>query len=262
VIITTLHKEPIGLDTVLHRDLRLKFGTNVVSRLTQHSSFMVTVGEFAELARDYPILFVQAPPDAQGRAQVAPVAVFGLVAKENLFVRDGVWQSDYIPALLRAYPFTMARVEGGSDWAVVIDRSWEGFSTTEGARLFDDQGQATEVLTNAHKLVMEIETDIERTRLACLRLLELKLLKSMRFEATLPNGEKLAVEGFLTLDDDAFSKLPDATLGELQRNGLMYVLYAHKVSLNNMRRLVERRTKLAAAAAERQGAEGGNRDDR
>jgi hypothetical protein len=249
MIVTTLHKEPTGLDTVLHRDLRLKFGTSVVSRLAPHSSFMVTVGEFAEVAREYPILFVTVPPDAQGRAQVTPVAVFGLVARENLFVKDGVWQGLYIPAMLRAYPFTMARVEGTERLAVVFDNSWEGFSRTEGAPLFDEKGEATEVLSNAHKFVQEIENDVERTRLAGLRLLELKLLKPMRFDATLGNGEKLSVDGFLTIDDEAFAKLSDKTLGELHRNGLLYVLHAHKLSLNNMRHLVERREKLAAPAA-------------
>ncbi|HEX4511411.1 MAG TPA: hypothetical protein VH328_15075, partial [Burkholderiaceae bacterium] len=50
------------------------------------------------------------------------------------------------------------------------------------------------------------------------------------------------------IDDDAMAKLPDATLGELQRNGLLYVLHAHKVSLGNMRHLVERRSASGAWA--------------
>jgi hypothetical protein len=212
-----------------------------VDKLKGFTSFMITSSEFAEAAREFPILFVRAAPDAKGNDQVAPVAVFGLRVGENLFVKDDRWVGTYTPAMLRAYPFTMARVEGSDRWAMVFDNAWEGFSRTEGVPLFDEKGEASELLGNAHKFVQELENDIERTRLACQRLLDLKLLKPMRFDATLPDGQTLSIDGFLTLDQEVFAKLPDAVVGELHRNGLMYMLHAHHLSLNNMRRLLERR---------------------
>jgi hypothetical protein len=253
MIITNLHNQPTALDTVLHRDLHLKTGLNAVHKLKPYTSFMISIGEFAEAAREYPILFVRAQPDDKGRDQIAPVAVFGLRAGENLFLKDDAWIGGYIPALLRAYPFTMARIEGSDRWAMVFDSTWEGFSQTEGTPLFDEKGEATELLNNAHKFVQELENDIERTRLACQRLLELKLLKPMRFDATLASGETLSIDGFLTLDQELFNKLPDATIGEMHRNGLLYMLHMHHMSLNNMRKLLERRmsgeTQGAAPAA-------------
>jgi len=248
MIIANLHKEPTALDTVLHRDLRLKTGLNAVHKLKPYTSFMITIGEFSEAAREYPILFVRAAPDDKGREQIAPVAVFGLRAGENLFLKDDNWVGGYIPAMLRAYPFTMARVEGSDRWAMVFDSSWEGFSRDEGTSLFDEKGEASELLNNAHKFVQELESDIERTRLACQRLLELKLLKPMRFDATLASGETLSIDGFLTLDQDVFNKLTDAQRGELHRNGLLYALHAHHLSLNNMRKLLERRVSHDEAA--------------
>ena len=241
MIISNLHKEPTALDTVLHRDLRLNLGASAVDKLKAFTSFMITASEFSEAAREFPILFVRAAPDAKGGEQVAPVAVFGMRVGENLFVKDDRWTGSYTPAMLRAYPFTMARVEGSDRWAMVFDNAWEGFSRTEGVPLFDEKGEATELLANAHKFVQELENDIERTRLACQRLLELKLLKPMRFDATLPDGQTLSIDGFLTLDQEVFGKLSDAVVGELHRNGLLYLLNAHHISLNNMRRLLERR---------------------
>jgi len=63
---------------VLHRDLRLNLAANGVNRLRAFTSFMITSSEFPEAAREFPILFVHAAPDAKGADQVAPVAVFGL----------------------------------------------------------------------------------------------------------------------------------------------------------------------------------------
>jgi len=241
MIISNLHQEPTALDTVLHRDLRLNLNASAVDKLKAFTSFMITMSEFADAAREFPILFVRAAPDAKGHDQVAPVAVFGVRVGENLFVKDERWTGSYTPAMLRAYPFTMARVEGSDRWAMVFDNAWQGFSRTEGVPLFDEKGEATELLSNAHKFVQELETDIERTRLACQRLLELKLLKPMRFDATMPDGQTLSIDGFLTIDQEAFGKLPDAAVVELHRNGLMYMLHAHHLSLSNMRRLLERR---------------------
>jgi hypothetical protein len=248
MIISNLHQQPTALDTVLHRDLRLDLSRNAVHKLKPYTSFMITTSEFAEAAREFPILFVRATPDEKGNDQVAPVAVFGLRVGENLFLKDEHWTAAYTPAMLRAYPFTMARVEGSDRWAMVFDNAWEGFSRSQGTPLFDEKGEATELLKNAHKFVQELEADIERTRLACQRLLELKLLKPMRFDATLPDGQTLSIDGFLTLDQEVFAKLPDAVLGDLHRNGLLYMIHAHHFSLGNMRRLLERRVSDEQAA--------------
>jgi hypothetical protein len=241
MILTTLHKEPTALDTVLHRDLRLDTQINAAPLMAPYTSFMITVGEFAEAARDFPILFVKAAPDEAGRDTVAPVIVFGMRPGENVFLKDGQWMASYLPALLRAYPFTMARIENSDRWAMVFDNSWSGFSRTEGTPLFDENGQATEMLNNVHKFVQELEADVERTRQACAYLQQKNLLKPMRFDATMANGETLSVDGFMTLDEEAFAKLADKDVVELFRNGLMYVLHMHRASLANMRRVLERR---------------------
>ena len=250
MIVTNLHKEPVALDTVLHRDLRLKNELNAIPRLAPFTSFMVSISEFGDAALSFPLLFVRAAPDALGNDTVAPVAVFGLKPGENLFATaDGKWDAGYVPAMLRAFPFTMARIEGSDRWAMVFDNTWEGMSRTEGIALFNEKGEATDLLNNVHKFVQDLETDLERTRQFCAALLEMKLLKPMRFDATLANGEALSVDGFMTADEEAISKLPDAQIATMYRNGMLSLLGIHSASLNNMRRLLDRRILQANAAA-------------
>lgn len=250
MIVTNLHKEPVALDTVLHRDMRLKNELNAIPRLAPFTSFVVSVSEFADAAMSFPILFVRAAQDALGKDTVTPVAVFGMQPGENLFVTpDHKWDAPYVPAMLRAYPFTMARIEGSDRWAMVFDNTWEGMSRTEGVPLFNENGEASELLNNVHKFVQELETDLERTRQFCAALLEMKLLKPMRFDATLANGEQLSVDGFMTLDEEAVNKLPDSQLAQIYRNGMLGLLQTHVISLNNMRRLLDRRIAQSAAPA-------------
>jgi len=245
MIISNLHKEPTALDTVVHRDLRLDTMPSAVPLIADFTSFAITISEFAEAGREHPILFVRAAPE-NGKETVAPVAVFGLKPGENLFVKDGQFTGSYLPAMIRSYPFTMARIENSDRWALVFDSSWKGLNRTEGQPLFDDKGEATEVLKQIHTFVQNIETDLERTRHACAALLELKLLKPMRFDAQLVNGESLSVDGFLTVDEEAVTKLTDQQIVTLYRNGLLNLLHTHQLSLGNMRRLLDRRAQARA----------------
>jgi len=43
MIVTNLHKEPVALDTVLHRDMRLKNELNAIPRLAPFTSFVISV---------------------------------------------------------------------------------------------------------------------------------------------------------------------------------------------------------------------------
>lgn len=242
-----LHKQPVVLDRDQHRNLRWRTDTDIFAAAASLNAFFVTAAEFADTCREYPILFLTAGQDPAGKAQVAPVAVFGVSQKENLFYKPGGWDGHYVPATLRAYPFTMARI-AEDKFAVCIDRSCPGFSETEGERLFTEAGEPTEVLKRLHAFVEQIEIEVERTRLAGVRLMELQLLQPKRFDAKLPNGEPLAMDGFLALDEERLSKLGDADLLELQRSGLMGLLHAHQISLGNMRQLLERHIARQPAA--------------
>jgi hypothetical protein len=60
------------------------------------------------------------------------------------------------------------------------------------------------------------------------------------------------VDGFLTVDDQKMTELPDAVVCELHRNGILGLVHLHWVSLGNMRRLVDwhvERTAATVAAA-------------
>ena len=61
----------------------------------------------------------------------------------------------------------------------------------------------------------------------------------MRFEAQLPSGEKLDVDGFMTINEKALAELPDEKVVQLHRNGLLEVITMHRLSLRLMSRLAQ-----------------------
>ena len=178
---------------------------------------------------------------------MAPLAVLGLKPATNLFIKDGKWTGNYVPAFLRRYPFAMARLDQNEEQiALCFDSEWPGFSETEGNSLFAEDGQPTEFLLNAKNFLESFEQESERTRAICAHLVELDLLRDMRFEATLGNGEKLDVEGFMAVDEQKLAELPDDKVVQLHRNGLLALLEMHRVSMGNMSRLAVQHTSAAA----------------
>lgn len=241
-----LHKKPIALDRNSHRALKLRTDIPTSGSAAGLNSFFVASAEFGDASKEYAIVFLPAGNDPQGKPQAAPVVVLGLSQGENMMLDGDRWTGRYQPALIRAYPFMMGRADN-DQLVLCIDESWKGWSTTEGQPLLDEQGEPTKWLKDIQTFVENIEAEVERTRRFCQFLLEKKLLSERRFDATLPSGQKLSAEGFMTVDDDALAKLPDADIVEMHRNGALELIHAHRLSLPNMRRLVDLRVERTHA---------------
>jgi hypothetical protein len=253
VIHNALHRNPVPLDREKHRTLRVdRAAMSNYTPMVGLNSYFINAVEFADAGREYPIVFVRASAAEAGKPmEVAPVAVFGLAPGENLFVdASGHWNSSYIPAQLRAYPFALARVDE-QQYTVCIDRTWQGLSDTAdgpGTPLFEADGQPSGYMEEMRKYLETLEMELQRTRQFCARLVELGLLQDMRFDATLPDGNKLSVDGFLSIEEKKLRELPDADVIDLHRNGLLALLHLQQASIRNMRRLLDRRMQRTANA--------------
>lgn len=245
MINSDLHKNPVALDRVQHKNLKIQLPLADWSPAKVLNSYFVTTAEFGDLCKDFPIVFVRNGDDVNAPLEVAPVAVYGLQQGENLFIQDGKWVGESMPAHMRAYPFTTARIND-EQYAICIDRSWAGFDAEEGQPLFDEKGEAAPFLGEIKTYLDNLEIETERTRMICKRLVELDLMEPMRFDADLESGP-LSVEGFYCISESKFTALPDDVVAELHRSGILGLVHAQHISMGNMRRLLERRLRQAAA---------------
>ena len=243
-----LHKQPTALDSATHRNLKLKLPLTDWRVGEKLNAMFVAAAEFGEVCREFPIVFVKAGKEPDGTDAIAPIAVFGLVEGENLYLAGERWRAQYMPAVLRAYPFCIARVDDAR-FAICVDTAWPGTSVLEGQPLFTEDGEQAPLLKEMSAHLEQLEAEIQRTRLVGKRLLELDVLRDMRFDATMPDGRQHTVDGFLTVDDKKMTELPDSVVGELHRSGVLGLVHLHWVSLGNMRRLVDWHVERAAASA-------------
>jgi SapC len=242
-----LHIKPTALDSIEHRALKLQLPITDWSMASKLNAMFVAAAEFGDVSRDFPIVFVKAGKEDDGSDAIAPIALFGLQRQQNLFWDNGSWRARYMPAVLRAYPFCIARVDA-ERFAICVDMAYSGAvdgannngaNNSEGQALFEADGKPAELLKNMTQHLETLESEIQRTRLIGKRLLELDLLREMRFDVTLPDGKQHTVDGFLTIDDKKATDLPEAVVVDLHRTGMLGLMHAHWLSLGNMQRLVD-----------------------
>jgi hypothetical protein len=228
------YEKPVLLDRERHRRLRVR-PTSGYAFARNINSLVVAGAEFNEACKEYAVVFLRTP---QGR--ILPVAMLGLRARENLFVRDdGSWDARYLPAFVRRYPFVLSELPGQA-LAVCIDEACAGVNEGEGEPLFDAAGQDTAFLRSARDFLTTYQREYLRTEAFCERLARTGVLVEMNARADLVDGRSFTVNGLWVVDEKKLMALPDATVQALFRSGELHLVSLHLASLSNMQRLVDR----------------------
>lgn len=244
----SLYRRPVALDPALHRGRKVLPLTDFSIARELHA-VPITATEFPHAALEFPIVFVDAGSrDSSGRPMMTPAALLGLRHGENLYVDRDRWDARYIPAYIRRYPFLTANLPGSGGVNVLVDEAWSGFGEKAGEPLFEEGDAPAPALRRMMDFLERYEHEAERTRSFCERLGRLGILKEMKADATLPNGESISVDGFHTIDEARLRAFPDDTVLELWRTGVLMLLQMHLVSIVNIRHLVNRKATRVAAA--------------
>ena len=227
-----MFRQLVALNSKRHAALRVRPQTGFDFARSVHLSALMQT-ELVRAAATYPIVFVE-DRDIDG---FRPMALLGLRDGENVFVdTDGTWLASYIPAVIRAYPFALARAAEPGQFAVCIDAASELVSLTEGARLFEASGAPTPALDEARAWLQQIREMQIRTDAFCRALAARNLFTPFAVRAR-RGDETLEVNGCYVINEERLDGLPDAKLFELRHEGWLSSIYAHLVSLQQLERL-------------------------
>jgi hypothetical protein len=210
------------------------------------NAMAISFAEFALAQRDYPIVFLS----GDAGATFAPVAVLGLADGENLFVTAaGRWEAGhYVPAFVRRFPFCASTVtlDGvlQEKRLVCVDRA---YLDAGGIALYDAAGAPTPAWAERERLLIEYESDLERTAQMCAYLKKLDLFVPMTMEIKHAGQTGLRMQGMYCVDEARLAALNAAAHKALATRGMAARVYAHLFSLAGFARLVERANARAAA---------------
>ena len=130
------------LNNELHRNIKIKTNRDV-SDLKEQSILPLVLGEFSHAAIEFPICFIK----NNQNDEIQVVALMGIESKENLFVKDGAWDSAYMPARYTHRPFGLLQnPDDNSNFGIALDFDSDLVTEDDGIALFDEEGNETEFL--------------------------------------------------------------------------------------------------------------------
>lgn len=190
--------------------------------------------EFARAASIYPIVFLEDKEQDEFR----PVVLMGLDAGENLFVNaDGKWAASYIPAIIRRYPFALARTNEEGRFTVCIDEGSDLISDTDGIALFNEQGEPAEPLENVKRYLGELQQMDAFTREFCHYLTSHNLFTPLNMRVRQADQVK-NINGCYVINEERLNALSNERFAEVREKQYLPAIYAHLVSLAQIERLV------------------------
>lgn len=227
--------------TILHREAHRLLKFNRLERDMNWVRGLITVNLAASEMPSAALAFPCVMTHGEGGGRL--LAITGLEQGRNLFVDGkGHWLGDYLPAVLRTWPFRLLDKEDDQG-ARPIAVQREALNLTEGDNLFDDKGQEMPWLQGVMQELVALEAAEATTSTMVNALHAAGVLTERALQAVLPNGRQMELTGFLSVDEHKLHALEDKVVADLHRQGALAMAYLHLLSLRKFKDLME----LAAA---------------
>lgn len=231
-----LYEQPEILTLEHHGGLGFNPGASHYGFTSALMSVPLVAAEMASAQKNFPVVFTDTE-------RAAPVAVLSLLPDENMYVdQTGAWDpAAYIPSYLRRYPFALA---GSADeqYVMVIDRACEAIGE-DAEQPFFSEGKLSESVEQMVDFCGKYEAESRRTEAFSARLKELDLLTAQRV-TTQQGDSQEALATYFVVDGQKLNALSPEVIAELNQQGLLALIYAHLFSLENWKRLIERRDRI------------------
>lgn len=227
----------VALNNIVHKDLRVitkksrELGDQIASTLTFPT-------EFADVQREYPILFRKDPESGAFQS----VAIFGFEQNENLFLDEDGWHASYIPVVVERGPFLIGFQNQDDDKKVPvihIDTDSPRVSTSEGEPIFLEFGGNSPYLERVSRMMTAIHDGVEVSKTMFAAFLDLDLIEPINIEVELKDGTKGSLAGFYTVHEEKLRELHPDALARLNSSGLLQAAYMVISSLTNVKKLIE-----------------------
>lgn len=194
----------------------------------------ITVAEFYESCKDYPIVFVK----DQNELWTASVMI-GYKEKENLFVNnDGLWEKGrYVPASIRRYPFIFI-AQDDNQLALGMDTDAVTKDKKDSARkLFDDESKPSEFLYDVVNFMNQFQADAASTSNFIKQLDMWELLEEKTAQIMTPDQKSYQINGFYVVNEEKLQHLSKKKKQDICDQNSYPLITAHLISLSNIQRM-------------------------
>jgi len=216
-----------------HQDSAVK-NVEGFSHAKELNTSMITMTEFYESCKSYPIVFSKNEQDGW-----FAVALLGLEKTNNFVNEDGTWREDcYIPAYVRRYPFIY--IQNEKELLLGFDADQKIAKKEDEKRaFFDDKGEKTEFVDRVINFMNQVQVSTNQTKALIETLDEMNVLEESNIKGTNAKGEEISITGFWILKEEKLDKLTKKNKAKLCENNYMQPITAHLISLSNIQKIAK-----------------------
>ena len=228
--------ELVELSSTQHQGLKVRVNCGVEVAATQQI-VKLRVNEVGRAAGNFPIFFTRG---AQDGALVLS-ALTSFESQQNMFVKDGQWQSTYQPTAIKTFPFFLMRSKSDAkSYTIGIDEKNQVFSKEHGELLFEENGKASMQLSRAKVLLeADIQNDIHTFQFGK-ELEQMGLLKSIDLVVQYQDGTNQSITGLITIDEDKINTLSAEQLHGLNQQGYLVQIHALLISIYQLNSIIQK----------------------
>jgi hypothetical protein len=168
-----------------------------------------------------------------------PVVLMGLETGENLYINDGKCDASYIPAIIRRYPFALAKTpEQDDNCTVCIDNSSELVNEIEGEPLFDAAGKPSEMMERVKRYLAELQQMEKFTQEFCHFLAEYNMFTPLNMKVRQQDEIKNITDCYVA-NEERLGSISDKGFLNFRKKQFLPAMYAHLISLAQIERLLK-----------------------
>jgi hypothetical protein len=229
--------------------LNLRVSPHPTSQTAGMNAVSVIPHELPRLLAHFPVFFLK----SQESGRFEPVALLGFEVGENLFYANGRWEVDYVPLQIQRQPFSLvqrpqtAGAPASLDLAIDMDSPQIGSS--DGERLFADDGKATKFLEDRASMMQALVTGSTQAFNFTGKLAELDLLESVQIKVEFVDRSEKKLQGLYWIAAAALQKLTAQQLLDLRDRKYLEWMYFQMASLAHVSGLVARKNRLISGVA-------------
>lgn len=229
-----IYENLVALNSQEHGRLRLAPSDSMQYAAGEIQTLLLA-DEIPAAAGSFPIVF-------HSEEVALPKVILGLEEGKSRFVDDqGQWTTNFIPASLTNYPFSLVRrgAAGGetNDYVLAFAKDSGLLQDESGKLLYNKSGKSglrpSPLLKEILDKLRNYQQRVELTRRFFQPLVDKKVLTAQKIN--LGSAENpFTVGGTVGVDWDAVNKLDDSILAEWTRSGLLRMLNLQTYSLRNL----------------------------
>jgi len=231
-----------ALSSASHKDLKVAPNC-VVDAIKDQHIINIRVSEISKASACMPVFLNK----FEGADNWSISTITSLELNKNLFVTDGKWTVNYVPNVMKAYPFFLLNSQTEGEFTIGIDEESDAFSKKDGVDIFDEEGKTSPAMENVVKI---LESDIagrEHTKKFVETLEEFDLIDSLTMRVQYQDGQVQNLTGLNSIDERKLHALDDEAFIKLRKTGFLAPIYALILSAFQLNELMKRHNQTPGA---------------